>query len=145
MFNRKTSVGHLVNWSARLFSRLVDRRLRPLGISSGHITVLLTLEDGVRYQQKALLEHSAAEQSALAATLQRMEKSGLVLRERDPKDGRASLFSLSAEGAGIMDQLHEVLEEGNAIALNGFSEEEKSVLIDSLRRIIDNIQSHIGV
>ena len=143
MFDRETSVGHLTNWAARLFARVVDRQLKPLGISTGQITILLSLENGRTSQQKALVEQAVVEQSALAATLKRMEKSGLIVRGPDPTDGRASLFSLTRSGEAIMDDLHATLEDGNATALAGFDESERLLLVGMLKRIINNIQTEL--
>ncbi|WP_449472655.1 MarR family winged helix-turn-helix transcriptional regulator [Sphingobium chungangianum] len=138
-FQREQSVGHLVNWAARLFARRIDRRLRPLGISSGQIPVLLSLAEVPGISQKAIVERASVEQPAVAAMLMRMEKSGLVARAPSPDDGRASLFSLTSRGEAVMSRLYAELDGGNRAALGGLSEEEKTVLIAMLQRVIRNI------
>ena len=40
---RGRSAGYLVNWAARLFARAIDRRLKPLGVSSGQLPVFFAL------------------------------------------------------------------------------------------------------
>ena len=44
--NRRTSVGYLTNLAGRLLVRELERHLAPLGLSPGHMPVLLALEDG---------------------------------------------------------------------------------------------------
>lgn len=138
-FQREQSAGHMVNWAARLFARRIDRRLRPLGLSSGQIPLLLSLAEAPGISQKAIVERASVEQPAVASMLMRMEKSGLVERAQSPDDGRASLFQLTARGAAMMKGLHAVLDDGNRAALAGFSDEEKTMLMAMLHRVVRNI------
>ncbi|WP_216073103.1 MarR family transcriptional regulator, partial [Acinetobacter nosocomialis] len=63
----------MTNWAARLFARAIDRRLKLIGVSSGHLPVFFALGDGSALSQKALTEAAAIEQPTMAATLTRME------------------------------------------------------------------------
>ena len=42
-FDDSKSAGHLVSRAQRLFAKESDRRLKPLGLSSGYIPVILAL------------------------------------------------------------------------------------------------------
>lgn len=136
---RRESIGHLTNWSGRLFSRRADRKLRPLGISVGQIPVLLALSEQDGLSQRQLVERMAIEQSTISATLKRMEAAALVIREGDPRDGRASIFRMTPAASALMDPMRQLLSEGNARALAGFDEAERAALADMLRRVIDNL------
>ena len=140
MFERAESVGHLINWAARLFVRAIDRHIRPMGIAAGQIPVLLTLAEASPLSQKELVLRSAIEQSTMAATLARMVRAGLVIRRPDTKDGRASLFELSGRGLGVLNNLCAALEQGNRAALTGFSSAEAAQLRDYVVRIIQNLK-----
>jgi MarR family transcriptional regulator for hemolysin len=139
LFERTESIGHLVNWAARLFARDINIRIKPFGISAGQLPVLLSLADGSVQSQKALVQRSATEQSTMAATLARMEKHGLVFRSEHPNDGRASLFSLTPHGRSLLKRLYAALEEGNLNATKDFQADERAVLIGLVQRIIANL------
>ena len=63
----KPSMGQLTNRAARLFRRLADRRLEPLGLSAGHLPVLTALMASDALSQKALTEQAGIEQPSMAA------------------------------------------------------------------------------
>lgn len=144
VFQRLDSAGHLVNWASRLFARNINRRIRPLGVSAGQIPVLLALAESGGLSQKQLVGRSAIEQSTMAATLARMEKSGLVSRAPDPDDGRASRFDLTAPGRATLENLYTALERGNVEAFRGFSDDERRQCLRFLQRIIDNLTDATG-
>lgn len=131
----------MVNWAARLFVRAINRQIIPLGISAGHIPVLLALSETHALSQKDLVQNAAIEQPTMAATLRRMENAGLVSRVSDPKDGRTSLFSLTPSGNRVLTSLYAALDEGNRNALAGFSREERDLILSLLQRIIANLNT----
>jgi DNA-binding MarR family transcriptional regulator len=124
MFNRRESSGHLAGWASRLFTRSLDRRIRPLDISVGQVPVLLMLAEARQLSQKELVQRAAIEQSTMAATLKRMEANDLVSRCTDPSDGRASLFSLTRKARDVLGPLIDAIDDGNRRALAGFSPDE---------------------
>lgn len=139
MFKRQASAGHLVNWAARLFAREADRKLKPLGLSSGQIPVLLALAEEAPLSQRALVDRSSTEQPTMAATLSRMERDGLIDRQPDPADRRIWRFSLTAKAEAALPQLYEILQEGNAAAMTDFTEEERQALTGLLFRAVGNL------
>ncbi|MEX0956518.1 MAG: MarR family transcriptional regulator [Rhizobiaceae bacterium] len=142
-FDRENSAGYLTNWAARLLARAIERRLRPLGLSSGHLPVYFALAGGKTLTQKQLAAHAGIEQPTMAATLARMERDGLIVRTPDPKDRRASLVKLSpaAEGkaAAVLDAVHET----NADALAGLSEADRERFRAALRTIIATLAAKL--
>ncbi len=139
MFERSSSPGHLASWAARLFARTIDRQLKPLELSSGHVPVLLALAEEPSLSQRELVERCAIAQPAMVAILKRMEAAGLVARSADPNDGRASIFSLTPASRGKLERLGATLDLGNERALAGFTPDERALVIDLLRRIIRNL------
>lgn len=139
MFERGASPGHLANWAGRLFARRLERRIRPLGISAGQVPVLLSLADSKGLSQKELVQRSAIEQPAMAAILKRMEASGLVVRLADQQDRRASIFRLAPRSGALLGPLLKALDDGNTVALSGFTEDEAALLTSLLRRLIRNM------
>lgn len=133
---RQRSAGYMTNWAARLFAREIDRRLKPLGISSAHLPVFFALGDGEALSQKALTAAAEVEQPTMAATLTRMERDGLVSRAPDPQDRRSTLFSLTPVALEKVAAVREATDGVNALALAGVDESERAALISVLERMI---------
>ena len=138
MFNSSTSAGHLVSRAARHFAKEADRGLKPLGLSSGYIPVLIALAAEPILSQKALVQRAAIEQPTMAATLVRMERDGLVERKTDPADARTSLFRLTPRAKAKLPHFFAVLDQGNAQALAGLDARQRDEFLDVLTRILDN-------
>lgn len=136
---RDKSAGYMVNWAARLFARAIDRRLRPLGLSSAHMPVMFALGDGREMSQKALALAASIEQPTMAATLARMERDRLVQRRPDPADRRAALFSLTPFAAEKADAACAAAIEVNDVALCGMTPAERAAFLAMLARVVANL------
>jgi MarR family transcriptional regulator, transcriptional regulator for hemolysin len=139
VFKPSRSAGHLVSRATRLFIKEADRRLRPLGLSSGYIPVLFSLAAEPILSQKALVQRAATEQPTMAATLRRMERDRLVERRVDRIDARTSLFRLTPLAKSKLPHFFETLDQGNAEALAGLTSVEKEQFLNCLRTIISNL------
>ncbi|MEN3535048.1 MarR family transcriptional regulator [Microbispora sp. ZYX-F-249] len=132
-------VAFWINSSSRKVVRLHELRLRPLGLSMANAAVLLTLAEGGPLSQKDLTRLARVEQPTMAEMLSRMERDGLVCRQRNPRDRRGSLFSVTDMARGHLDLVREALLQGERDVLAGLTEEEAEQLIGLLRRVADNV------
>lgn len=110
-------------------------------MSSGQLPVLTALMEMEPLSQKALVEHAALEQPTMAATLARMERDGLIVRQPDPDDRRSSLFSLTAKARGDMDAVRRIVAGMSEDAVIGLSVEQVAQLRLSLAAIIDTLSA----
>jgi DNA-binding MarR family transcriptional regulator len=141
---RALSVGQLTNRAARLFRRLAERRLEPLGLAAGHLPVLTALMASEALSQKALTEQAGIEQPTMAATLSRMERDGIIERHPDPRDGRSFLFSLTPRTRGKVAEIQAVVAGMSEDALSGLSDEERQAVRSTLERLIDALEKAVG-
>jgi len=135
-FDRDKSAGYMTNWAARLFARAIDRRLKPLGLSSAHMPVMFALGEGREMSQKALAEAASIEQPTMAATLSRMERDGLVKRRPDPRDRRAALFSLTPQAADKAAAVRAAAFDVNGRALAWLEPQERAIFLAMLARVV---------
>lgn len=135
-FDRETSAGYLVNHMARLFARHLESRLKPHGIALGEFPALLHLweEDGLT--QKELVDRLRIEQPTMAATLARMERDGLVTRQRDEGDGRRQRIRLTARARRLRSVAVAEASAVNDLALGDLSGDERQRLIALMKRVI---------
>jgi len=138
-FDRNASAGYLANWAARLLARAIERRLKPLGLSSGHLPVYFALAGGHALTQKQLAAHAGIEQPTMAATLSRMERDGLIVRTPDPRDRRSSLVRLSAAAEEKSAAVLDAVDATNAEALADLDEAGRAQFRAALRTVIETL------
>jgi MarR family transcriptional regulator for hemolysin len=135
--------GYFVTRTARAFMRVVEARLRPLGIGVAHVPVLVCLAEDGPLTQAEIAQRTYVEQPTAAALLQRMAKAGLIEKTPDPRDRRAVRISLSARAEEVMPHALALLGESNGEAMAGISAAEVDVLHDVLRRVLVNLSAMI--
>lgn len=121
--------------------RVLDERLRPLGFAMSQLPVLRALAPGGALSQKELARIARVEQQTMAELLARMEHAGLVERQQNPEDKRASLTSLSRSARVRFPKAAAALHEGERQAMAGFSDDEKALFIEFLRRVMSNLDA----
>jgi DNA-binding MarR family transcriptional regulator len=136
--------GHLISLAARGFARLSEARLKPLGFGVGQLPVLIALRDGKASTQRELARFAKVEQPPMAQMLARMERDGWIRRTPHPEDGRSSRIVLTKAAQNRMPDAVETLFKGNRDALNGFTEDEASQLVNLLTRLIANLDQITG-
>ncbi|WEK04263.1 MAG: MarR family transcriptional regulator [Candidatus Devosia phytovorans] len=138
--HRETSIGYLTNWAARLLVRELDRQLAPLGLTPAHMPVLMALEAG-DMTQKAIAQQAAVEQATMTATLNRMERDGLVIRRPNPQDGRSMLVSLTPLARGKLPQVAQAAQTINALAMETLTEAERLQYRALLGKVIATLEA----
>lgn len=147
--SRIPNVGHdmrvtsEINLAARLTNKAARIRLGSVGAWPGQIPILvwLTAEDGLL--QKDLVERTNIEQSTVAEHLDRMQRDGLIVRERDPEDGRKYRIFLTRKARQVSAELLEGLESGARQFTKGISRADLAVFHDVMARIIANLDDFI--
>ena len=136
--------GHLVSLAARLFARLSEARLQPLGLGVGHLPVLVALQEGRAHTQRDLARFARIEQPSMAQMLARMERDGLVRRTPSTTDRRTSRVELTAAAETSLPSACAALLEGNREALGGFTDREAAQFVAMLLRIIENLDRMVN-
>ena len=131
--------GHLINRLAKLSLQWTEKRLQPLGLSTGQIRVFFMLSKGTAQTQKDLARLVRIEQPTMAQLLARMERDGLIYRSGNPDDKRSSLVSLTPLAEKMLPAAFKVLSDGNAQALKGFTDQEVANLSKLLLRVLRNL------
>lgn len=135
------SIGSLTSKTGRLFTRLMEQKLKPAGMRAGQIPVFLALGKGEVRTQKVLAELAGIEQPGMATLLARMERDGLIEREPDPDDKRVSQIRLSPVGLIKSQQVIPIMEGASEEAFKGFTPLERDILITLLERMSSSLES----
>ncbi|HLZ55550.1 MAG TPA: MarR family transcriptional regulator [Ktedonosporobacter sp.] len=144
VFVIEESLGYQVNYLAKLLSQILAASLAPHGIYLGQWGVLLFLwvEDGL--SQKELSRRVAIEEASMVRSLDRMERDGLAKRVRNEQDRRQINVFLTEKGRALRDQLVPYALAGNAVATQGFTEEELRLISALLRRMIGSLEQALS-
>lgn len=139
-FKKESSAGYLANHMARLFAVGLQRRIKPLGLSTGQFPALLALWATEGQTQKDLVQQLGIEQATLANTLSRMERDGLISRKPCEEDGRVQRIFLTQKARALRDEAIGSAQAQNAVALEGFSEQEIEEFLSFMHRAINAMQ-----
>jgi DNA-binding MarR family transcriptional regulator len=139
----EAQVTTLINLAARLTGKAARLRMGRIGAWPGQIPLLLWLleEDGVI--QKDLVERSNMEQSTVAEHLDRMERDGLVYRERARDDRRKYRFYLTPKARLASRELIRLLETGAQTFTKGIAKDDLAVFTRVVRQIIAQLDEYI--
>jgi len=140
---RSKSPGYRAARIFRTSACLLDRELAVLGLCHGQIPYLVTLLENEGSTQDELAAHIRVNRAATARTLKGMEKAGLVTRKENPENRRQNLVYLTDKSKEVIEDVLAILDAHNNRMLNGFSKEEKALLLSLMDRVIDNVDSAI--
>lgn len=89
---------------ARALARRFDEALRPVGLTNGQFSLLMSLNRPVPAGLGGVASLLAMDRTTLTAALKPLERRGLLTIAPDPKDGRARVLSLTADGRALLAQ-----------------------------------------
>ena len=130
----------LVNEIARLFhARMRTHDLDGVMSQDSARLIMRALSHSDGCSQLDLVRKTHLKAPTVSVTLKRMESEGLVERRQNPMDLRVCRVYLSAKGREHNESVHARLRELDAELMQGFSEEEISLLLQYLERMRNNI------
>ncbi|MDB5426781.1 MAG: MarR family transcriptional regulator [Phenylobacterium sp.] len=133
------SIGYLTRIAFRAFSRALEVRTAPHGVSSGQWRFLRVLwrEDGLT--QRELSRRVGMREPTTVIALKSLERSGFVVRRKSVEDRRKAHVFLTPEAKALQPVLLPAVAEVNAIALAGLSPSEIAVLRKALTQVGRNL------
>jgi DNA-binding MarR family transcriptional regulator len=147
-------VGHDLNWELRLgflvhdVSRLrrnmVDRSLKPLGLTRSQWWVLAFLSRRDGMSQVALADELDVGKVALGALVDRLEASGLVQRQGDLVDRRIKRVHLTKAGIKLVRDIRTSVSDLETEILQGIDEADLQGAGRALRGMKNNLRVMLG-
>lgn len=117
--------------ASRLVEHDIAAQLRPYNLTHATFGVL-ALVQGAPHSQKELAVATRVEEQTISQTVDRLERMGMVTRERDPRDRRR--FLITATEVGAQAFRHATRQDRAEQALAGLPEAE--ALRESLAMLI---------
>ena len=123
----------------RIFEKiLAERGIEAFNGAQGRILYVLFQGDGVPI--KTISEKCGLAITSLTTMLERMEKSGLIVREQDSADKRKTLLYLTDKARDLEKDYISLSEEMGDIYYQGFTAEEVKKAEEYLDRIRQNLE-----
>lgn len=142
--NTSLRFGFLIHDVSRLRRVVVDRALKPLGITRSQWWVLAFLSRRDGMTQTALAADLDLTKVAIGGLLDRLEAAGFVERRADQNDGRARRVYLTRTGAKMVSAIRENVESIELEILSRVPEDALSQAADTLRTLKDTLLEMTG-
>ncbi len=91
-----------VQRAARALARRFDDALRPLGLTNGQFSLMMSLNRPEPPGMAAVASLLAMDRTTLTAALKPLQRRGLVKLTADPRDRRSRLTTLTAKGRSLL-------------------------------------------
>ncbi|MNB97015.1 Transcriptional regulator HosA [compost metagenome] len=139
---RNRSVAWLIRSVFRLYTAQLQHLVTREGVTIGHWYYLRVLAE-----QDGLVQRELSKRVGIAATtavpaLDDMEKHGLVLRQRDPKDRRRICVFLTVKGRRLIDEMLPSVIALLEQSISGVSSKDMKTFFEVLSLITENLKEY---
>lgn len=135
------SFGYLFRDTYRAYSRALERRLAPHGVSIGQWPYLTVLWNGEGLTQRELSERLCIVETTAVDALAGMERAGLITRIPDPTDGRQRRIFLTTHGRQLRKKLLPLEEEVSQLATDGMEQDDIDLVRSTADHLSENLRS----
>ena len=139
----------LENFEPYLMNRIMGRynetlrdRVSAMGLTTVKMRALavLSIVNGPRIRELSV--YAVIEQSTLSRALDSLHAEGLIRRESDGKDSRATRIYLTDEGRETFEQLWPDIAEAYEQMFRGIEPEDRAAFLSTLKQILLNVRKH---
>lgn len=125
----------------RRWRKLLDERLKDLGVTQARWTTMVYLQQGGEgLTQRELASLMAIENPTLVRLLDSLEQQELIERRACPNDRRARRLHLTDGGREFMEVLTARANELRDKMLEGVSEEDTEAALKVFQKIMENAE-----
>lgn len=117
----------------------LHRQTAPLGMFAGQMPLLLFVKNNPGCTQRDIADALSVSTPAVATSIKRMQKAGLLEKLADVSDMRCNKISLTGQGQQVILDGQQIFEEVNARMFEGIAPEELELLAGVLARMEENL------
>lgn len=132
----------LLTFVSRTTKETIERKFQGHGIHAGQQLILQLLwktEGPLKIGE--LAQRLRVEYPTITRTVQRMEREGLLKRQRDPADERQVLVELTPQGRALEAVVPQILAEMETQLLADLSDVERALLIRIMNQMLQNLEA----
>jgi DNA-binding MarR family transcriptional regulator len=121
-------IAELMSRTNRRIRRAAGQELRPIGVTPSQLRALRTLSQGPM-RVSALAQRLDIVPRSATSVVDGLEEAGLVAREPDPDDRRATLVVVTDAGRQVLAELRARRQAGMAELLSRLTPDEQAELV----------------
>ena len=121
--------------AARALARRFDDALRPLGLTNGQFSLMMSLNRPEPPGMAAVASLLAMDRTTLTAALKPLQRRGLVKITANPADRRARQMTLTAKGRKLLVQAVPIWESTHLAVEGLLSDRDPEGLRNNLRAL----------
>ncbi len=145
-YDFETSVGFVVNSTAKAFQKVLDMELRKnVGVTISQWRVIVTLIQHPGLTQKEIADKVGIEGATLVPVIDKMEQEGLLKRKPDSKDRRVNRIYLTSKADSLWNSMMECALHIRKTSTKDISEDELETTLETLRKISKNLSEYFEV
>jgi DNA-binding MarR family transcriptional regulator len=139
----------LENFAPYLMNRIMGRynaalssEMAELGLTTPQMRSLAVLSviDGILIRELAV--YAVVQQSTLSRALDTLGQNGMVRRDTDEQDSRASRIFITDAGRGAYERLWPHMSASYEAMFKGIDEAKKRAFVGTLQAMLRNIRKH---
>ena len=138
---RQEPIGRVLASTQKLVTRAFEQELAAAGGSQPAWLILLALKQQQWRTQQEIAATVGIEGATLTHHLDKLEKTGLIERKRDPANRRAVLVELTPAGEEMFLKLAQAAMSFDKRLRKGLSEDEADAFRDTLARLRANVSA----
>jgi DNA-binding MarR family transcriptional regulator len=133
---------YLMNRIMGRYNASLRREMAALGLTTPQMRALavLSVTDGLLIRDLAV--HAIVPQSTLSRALDALERDGMIRREGDPEDSRATRIFLTEPGRAAFARLWPQMAVFFERMFAGIAPDEQRLFVGILQRMLRNIRKH---
>lgn len=128
----------IINKSALLHKRMMGKILDRFELTYAQYQVLKTIKKHQTLSAKEILVYLDTDKATLSGVLSRLERNGLVKREKDPSDRRLMHISLTAASTALCNNVEAIEGTCASDLTKGLKTRELKNFISVFERIVEN-------
>lgn len=138
-FNLDKWVGHIAETTSKQISEAFGRRLQNTGITRIQWIALYYVNNNKVISQRELSNLMNVKDSSAGRLIDRLERDGLIERNRNDSDRRIIYISLTEKGSKLISELIPYGDKFNSDLIKGISEEDLVVYDKVLKQMLSNV------
>jgi MarR family transcriptional regulator for hemolysin len=143
-FQYENSVGYVVYSASKAFQKAFDLQLRDkTGITLTQSKVIFALNMFSGLTQRELADKIGVETPSLVPIIDKMEEDGYLKRKLDSRDRRLKRIYTTPKTDALWDSMMECGLQIRKVSLNKVSEQEVKSVLDTLKRVTENLSVYI--
>ncbi|HEV2719342.1 MAG TPA: MarR family transcriptional regulator [Thermoanaerobaculia bacterium] len=125
--------------------RLADRAAQnELGLSGAQLFVLQELGKTPSLSLNELAERTRTDQSSVSVVVTRLVEAGLVARDRDVRDARRLVLTLTKSGTAVVRRSSPAAQERILFVVEGMPAADRKRFADAFERLVNELGAETG-